>query len=59
MAFLVAALDDQTATAELLAYSDEIATDSEANRHACRSKSAVREVGAKRRWEFVHSLSVV
>jgi hypothetical protein len=41
------------------AYSDEIATDSEANRRAFRRKSAVREVGAKRRWDFVHSLSVV
>ena len=38
------------------AYSAEIATDSEANRHALRRKSAVREVGAKRRWDFVHSL---
>ena len=43
----------------LSAYSDEIATDCEANRHALRRKSAVRDVGAKRRWEFVHSLSVV
>jgi hypothetical protein len=34
------------------AYSAEIATDSEANRHSLRRKSAVREVGAKRRWEF-------
>jgi hypothetical protein len=41
------------------AYSAEIATDSGANRHALRRKSAVREVGAKRRWDFVHSLSVV
>ena len=41
------------------AYSAEIATDSEANRHAFRRKSAVREVGAKRRWDFVHSLRVV
>jgi len=43
----------------LCAYSAEIATDSGANRHALRRKSAVREVGAKRRWDFVHSLSVV
>jgi hypothetical protein len=41
------------------AYSGEIAIDCEAKRHAFRSKSAVREVGAKRRWEFVHSLRVV
>ena len=37
---------------ELAAYSAEIATDSEAKRHSLRRKSAVREVGAKRRWEF-------
>jgi hypothetical protein len=38
------------------AYSDEIATESDAKRHAFRRKSAVREVGAKRRWDFVHNL---
>ena len=43
----------------LLAYSAEIATDSEANRHALRRKSAVREVGAERLWDFVHSLRAV
>jgi hypothetical protein len=43
----------------LNAHSAEIAIDSEANRHPYRRKSAVREVGAKRRWEFVHSLRVV
>jgi hypothetical protein len=37
-------------------YSDEIATDSEAKWHAFRRKSAVREVGAKRRWDIVHNL---
>ena len=41
------------------AYSAEIATDSEANRHAFRRKSAVREVGAERRWDFIHSLRAV
>jgi hypothetical protein len=40
----------------LIAYSDEIATESDAKRHAFRRKSAVREVGAKRRWDFVHNL---
>jgi hypothetical protein len=39
-----------------IAYSDEIATESDAKRHAFRRKSAVREVGAKRRWDFVHNL---
>jgi hypothetical protein len=37
-------------------YSDEIATDCDAKRHAFRRKSAVRGVGAKRRWNFVHNL---
>jgi len=37
-------------------YSDEIGIDSEAKWHLIRRKAAVREVGAKRRWEFVHSL---
>jgi septal ring factor EnvC (AmiA/AmiB activator) len=49
----------ETVTARLDAYSAEIATDSEANRHAFRRKSAVREVGAERRWDFVHSLRAV
>jgi len=38
------------------AYSGEIGSESEANRQWFRRKSALREVGAKRRWEFVHSL---
>jgi hypothetical protein len=52
-------VDKDNYLAQVVAYSDEIATDSEANRRAFRRKSAVREVGAKRRWDFVHSLSVV
>ena len=44
---------------ELHEYSDEIGTDSEAKWHLFRRKTAVRGVGAKRRWEFVHSLRVV
>ncbi len=38
------------------AYSGEIGMDSEANRQSNRRKSAIREVGAKRRWDFVHNL---
>jgi len=44
---------------EVSEYSDEIGIDSEAKWHLIRRKAAVREVGAKRRWEFVHSLRVV
>jgi hypothetical protein len=36
----------------IIAYSAEIAIDCEANRHTLRRKSALREVGAKRRWDF-------
>jgi 2-polyprenyl-6-methoxyphenol hydroxylase-like FAD-dependent oxidoreductase len=55
------AIQDAVAAANVLfkplrAYSDEIATESDAKRHAFRRKSAVREVGAKRRWDFVHNL---
>jgi len=44
--------NDPNVAMRLIAYSAEIATDSEAKRHSLRRKSAVREVGAKRRWEF-------
>jgi hypothetical protein len=43
-------------TLSTIGYSDEIATDCDAKRHAFRRKSAVRGVGAKRRWNFVHNL---
>ena len=52
-------LRDEFKGERLSAYSDEIGTDSEAKWHLIRHKAAVREVGAKRRWEFVHSLRVV
>ena len=45
----------KTSKTGYLAYSAEIGSDTEANRHLIRGKTAVREVGAKRRWDFVHT----